>query len=64
MATSIIETLPRHLLELLMFIGVFVLISLTPLYLIIEYFNNFRVYAAAAYKLLPGINQLLLIYNK
>ena len=59
--TSIIETLPRHLLELLMFIGVFVLIFFNA-----TLFNNSEsiliilgVYAAAAYKLLPGINQII-----
>ena len=37
--TSIIETLPRHLLELLMFIGVFVLILFNA-----TLFNNLRVF--------------------
>ena len=59
--TSILETLPRHLLELLMFIGVFILIFFNA-----TLFNNseniliiLAVYAAAAYKLLPGINQIV-----
>lgn len=63
--SGVLDSLPRHLLEFLMFLGVFALIFFNA-----TLFKNndnililLAVYAAAGYKLLPGINQIIVNFQ-
>ncbi len=59
---EVLQILPKHLLEFIMFLVVFILIIISLIFLndVKDVLVTLAVYAAAGYKILPGLNRIII----